>query len=88
MESKSRRHVVQIGKIDGNNTKLQASPKTRRRTNDVRDIDGAAVKVKGVAPAGFELPQKKAVLNKNASDIFHQKSELKENKNDPYEDSK
>ena len=38
VESKSRRHIVQLGKIEGNETKTTKSPKTRRKINDVSDI--------------------------------------------------
>ena len=38
VESKSRRHIVQLGKIEGNETKINKSPKTRRKINDVSDI--------------------------------------------------
>lgn len=86
MESKSRRHVMVVGKIEGNESKMKATPNTRniRRINDVSDINGAVPKVKGTGPSNYNSynsvsPQKTMV--KNASDIFNLK-------NDPYEMAK
>jgi hypothetical protein len=53
MESMSRRHIVHLGKIEGNDAKMNKSPKTRRRINDVSDIVGAVPKDKGSAPKEY-----------------------------------
>jgi len=50
VETKSRRHVVTLGKIDGNQSKLNHSPNTRRRINDISDIRGASPTNKGTSP--------------------------------------
>jgi hypothetical protein len=50
LETKSRRHVVTLGKIDGNQSKMNHSPNTRRRINDIRDIEGTSPTNKGTSP--------------------------------------
>jgi len=54
METKSRRHVMVVGKIEGNDAKMHKSPTTKRRINDVSDIMGAVPKIKGVAPRNYQ----------------------------------
>lgn len=50
METKSRRHVLQMGEIDGNKPKPSKSVVTRRATNSKDDIEGSKPKIRGVAP--------------------------------------
>lgn len=38
LETRSRRHVIEFGEIDGNAPKLSKSPITRRAINKVSDI--------------------------------------------------
>lgn len=41
---------MMVGKIEGNDVKMRASPTTKRRINDVTDINGAVPKYTGSAP--------------------------------------
>jgi hypothetical protein len=50
VETKSRRHVVTLGKIDKNQSKINHSPNTRRKINDISDIQGASPTNKGTSP--------------------------------------
>jgi hypothetical protein len=51
---------MMVGKIEGNETKMRASPTTKRRINDVSDINGAVPKNKGTIPSNYNSvsPQK------------------------------
>mgnify|MGYP001001303317 CR=1 FL=1 len=51
LETRSRRHVIEFGEIDGNAPKLSKSPITRRAINNVSDIQGASPNDKGTMPA-------------------------------------
>ena len=53
METQSRRHHIEVGKIDGNAPKNQKSPVTRRRINDVSDIKGSQPLYRGSMPANL-----------------------------------
>lgn len=50
IESQSRRHVIQMGEIEGSKPKLLKSPNTKRQTNNTTDIKGASPKDKGSMP--------------------------------------
>ena len=54
VETQSRRHVVVMGKIDGNAPKLSKSPTTKRATNMTSDVPGAAPKDRGTIPAAMK----------------------------------
>ena len=68
LETRSRRHVIEFGEIDGNAPKLSKSPITRRAINNVSDINGASPQDKGTMPAYkrnetySSLPPKSRVL--------------------------
>lgn len=51
METQSRRHIIQMGAIDGNKPKISRSPVTRRQVMNVNDITGAAPRDRGSLPA-------------------------------------
>jgi len=68
LETKSRRHVLQIGDIDGNKPKIVKSNVTRRIANRIDDIDGTKAKPKGYAPESYlkGLPSlKERIANSN-----------------------
>ena len=44
LETKSRRHVLLVGDIEGNQPKMQKSTVTRRHTNFIDDIKGSKTK--------------------------------------------
>lgn len=44
LETVSRRHVMEVGQIDGSAPKLSKSPVTRRFTNQTDDIQGSSSK--------------------------------------------
>ncbi len=50
METQSRRHVIQMGQIEGSSPKLSKSPVTRRHINNISDIEGTHPKEKGSIP--------------------------------------
>lgn len=58
METQSRRHVIEMGKIDGNAPKITRSPVTRRFVNDVSDIEGSRPRERGSIPAEMLLQQR------------------------------
>ena len=53
MQTKSRRHILQIGEIDGARPKPSKSTVTRRIANRIDDIDGTKAKPKGYAPESY-----------------------------------
>ena len=54
METQSRRHVIQMGKIDGAAPKISRSPVTRRIVNDISDIAGSHPKDRGSIPEAMK----------------------------------
>ena len=50
METKSKRHVLIIGEIEGNHPKPLKSLNTRRHTNFILDIPGTKPKEMGSMP--------------------------------------
>jgi len=53
VETQSRRHTFEVGKIEGSAPKAQKSPATRRHTNDVTDIKGSQPLYRGSMPANL-----------------------------------
>lgn len=50
LETVSRRHVMEVGQIEGAAPKLSKSPITRRFTNNLDDIQGSKPKNNGTVP--------------------------------------
>ena len=49
-QTRSRRHIINFGKIDGNSPMTNKSPNTKRKTNLVDDISGAKARDLGSIP--------------------------------------
>ena len=65
MQTASRRHIMTLGKIDGNAPKQHKSPETRRLTNITEDIAGAQAKDHRTIP-----PEKKQLLQESVYELY------------------
>lgn len=54
METQSRRHIIQMGKIEGSAPKVSRSPVTRRHVNNIADIQGARPRDRGSIPENMK----------------------------------
>ena len=55
LQTRSRRHMLIFGNIEGSTVKNHISVSTKRRTNKVDDIPGAAVRDRGSIPEEIKM---------------------------------
>lgn len=83
METQSRRHVIQMGKIDGNAPKMSKSPTTKRQINNISDIIGSSPKDRGSIPQHrrqeLQKPPQRLNMKEDAYGLHSSVDDLKTN---------